>query len=396
MIGFDEALRRLCAAARPIGAEEVPIGRAAGRVLAKPVSAAIRAPASDVSTMDGYAVREADLARLPARLAVTGESLPGHPPPLSLESGQCMRIFTGAALPRGADRVVIQEVVRRDGATAEMTGPLDKARFVRRAGSDFEAGDVLVAAGTLLGPRSLVAAAAADVARLSVWRRPLVWIVGTGDELAEPGSARDRPGAIPDSISHALAAMAEQWGARVSGRTLIADDLPRLEAAAGEAVAAADLVVVTGGASVGERDHAKRMFGAAGLDLLFSKVAIKPGKPVWLGRAGAALVLGLPGNPTSALVTARLFLAPLLCGMTGRDPAAALAWRQAVLGEAVAANGDRETFARGTVVDGEVRLLANQDSGSQSSLALADLLVRRPIGAEAMGRGAEIQILDFQ
>lgn len=395
MIHFYEALQRLSAAAGPLGRDKVPLAAATGRVLAEPVRAAIRAPAFDVSTMDGYAVREADLMMLPGRLVVAGQSLPGQLPPPGLEPGQCVRIFTGAPLPATADRVVIQEVVRREDDLVHVDGPLDQARYVRPAGSDFQPGDVLVEAGTMLGARSLVAAAAADVGRLSVWRRPRLWIIATGDELAKPGTARARPGAIPESISCGLAALAEQWGAVVRGRAMVGDDLPSLEQAAAKALASADVVVVTGGASVGERDFARQMFEPAGLELLFSKVAIRPGKPVWFGRAGQALILGLPGNPTSALVTARLFLAPLLAGMSGRDPAAALAWRREVLSEAIGATGDRETFSWAALVDGAVRLLPSQDSGSQSTLAKADLLVRRPIGAPGSEAGAQVDVLDF-
>ena len=395
MIGFDEALRLLLAQARPLGSEDVPLAAAAGRVLAEPVRAAIRSPARDVSTMDGYAVREMGLAALPARLAVAGQSLPGQAQGAAPGPGQCVRIFTGAPLPAGTDRVVVQEEVRRDGEWAVIAGPPEPARYIRRAGSDFERDDVLVEAGTLLGPRSLVAAAAADVAQLSVWRRPRIRMIATGDELVEPGRARDRVGAIPDSISCGLAALAGEWGGVSCGRTMLCDDLPGLEAAAAEAAAGVELVVVTGGASVGERDFARRMFEPLGLQLFFSKVAIKPGKPVWFGQAGKTLVLGLPGNPTSALVTARLFLAPLLAAMCGRDPAEALAWRQGALGEAIGATGDRETFSRAMLAGGAIKLLPNQDSGSQASLVRAELLVRRPIGAAALEAGAAVEVLDF-
>jgi len=394
MIRFDEAIARLVHVAQPLGSEAVPIGAAAGRILAQPVHAAIRAPAADVSTMDGYAVRSSDLTAGEVRLQVAGESVPGALPGDALKAGQCARIFTGAPLPAGADRVVIQEVVAREGDTAVFRVEADEPRYLRAAGSDFAPGDLLVPAGRRLTPRVFAAAAAGDVGQAQVFRRPRLALIATGDELAAPGTAAARPGAVPDSISDALAAFAVEWGAEVGSLARLPDDLEQLGAAAAHALAGADLVVVTGGASVGARDHARTMFGAA-LDLIFSKLAIKPGKPVWLARAGGALVLGLPGNPTSALVTARLFLAPLLAGLTGRDPQAALGWRSAPLGEPLGPTGERETFARGRLEGETVRLLPNQDSGAQRMLADADLLVRRPIGAPGFAAGDPIQVLDF-
>jgi molybdopterin molybdotransferase len=394
LIGFDEAIRRLREVARPRGPEIVALAAAAGRVLAEPVRAAIRAPAADVSTMDGYAVRSADVTQLPARLAVVAQALPGTLPGAALPAGQCARIFTGAPLPPDADRVVIQEVVRREADQALVEGPLDESRFVRAAGSDFEVGDVLVGAGQMLTPRALVAAAAGDIAELTVWRRPVVNLIATGDELVDPGNARSRPGGVPDSLSEGLAACMRQWGADLGSQVRAGDDLERLARFAAEAAANSDLVLVTGGASVGERDHGREMFGPD-LTLLFSKVAIKPGKPVWLGRLGEALVLGLPGNPTSAMVTARLFLAPLLAGLCGSDPLAALAWRHAPVADALGPTGGRETFSRGRMEGGRVWLLPNQDSGAQRSLANAELLVRRPSGASGFAAGDMIEVLDF-
>ena len=394
LIGFDAAIGRLREVARPHGREIVPLAAAAGRVLAEPVRAAIRAPAADVSTMDGYAVRSPDVAQLPARLAVVAQALPGSLPGAALATGQCARIFTGAPLPPGADRVVIQEVVAREGDQAVVEGPLDEIRFVRAAGSDFEPGDVLLGAGQMLTPRALVAAAAGDIAELTVWRRPVVSLIATGDELVQPGSARSRPGAVPDSLSEGLAAWVRQWGADLGSQARVGDDLERLAHCAAEAAASSDLVLVTGGASVGERDQGREMFGPD-LTLLFSKVAIRPGKPVWLGRVGEALVLGLPGNPTSAMVTVRLFLAPLLAGLCGRDPIAALAWRHAPLGDALGPTGDRETFSRGRMEGGRAWLLPNQDSGAQRSLADAELLVRRPSGVSGFAAGDLIEVLDF-
>jgi len=390
MISFDQAMALVTEAARPIGREPVPIALAAGRVLAAPVVAMIDAPPADCSAMDGYAVREADL---PGTLRMIGESFPGSGFAGALEPGSCVRIFTGAPVPAGADRVVIQEEAVRDGDAVAIAGLPGPVRQIRPRGSDFRAGDVLLEAGRRLDPRALVAAAGADVAEVETWRRPVVLVLGTGDELAPPGEARRRPGAIPESVSVGIAAVVELWGGRSLGSRRLADDLPAMARAAGEALEQADLVVVTGGASVGERDYAKAMFEAHGLDLIFSKVAIRPGKPVWLGRAGGKLVLGLPGNPTSALVTARLLLAPLVAGLAGRD--GALAWRSVPLLELLPACGDRETFHRARRLAAGAAPLANQDSSAQKALAEADLLLRSRPHDPPRPAGQEIDALDF-
>lgn len=395
MIGFDEALELVARAGGPGGREQVALAMAAGRVLAAPAIARMASPRSDVSAMDGYAVREADLAVLPARLEVAGESFAGRGWNGPLVPGTCTRIFTGARVPEGADRVVIQENVRREGSIAVIAEAPGSSRHIRRRGRDFELGDELVSAGRLLDPGAMVAAAAADVATLTVYRQPLLRILSTGDELAEPGTAAGIADAIPESVSFGAAALAERWGARVVGRGRLSDDLGPMRAAARDAVADVDLVVVTGGASVGEKDFAKTMFEPLGLATIFSKVAIRPGKPVWLGRAGEALILGLPGNPTSAMVTARLLLAPLLCGMSGREPREALRWRSAPLASPLAECGERETFHRGRWSEGAVELLANQDSGAQKGLATAELLVRQRRGSPARSPGDSIEMLEF-
>jgi molybdopterin molybdotransferase len=388
VIGFDEALALVAQAARPLGMESVPLAEAKGRVLAAPVIAMVDSPPADVSAMDGYAVRDGDL---PGRLNVAGESFPGSGAGV-LGPGQCMRIFTGGAVPDGADRVVIQEDVTRDGDAASFGEP-GPARHIRRRAGDFARGDVLLAAGMRIDSRGLVAAAGADLGELDVWRRPRLVILGTGDELAEPGTARERPGAIPESVSLGVAALAGEAGAEIVARLRLRDDLASMEVAAAEALAAADLVVVTGGASVGEKDFAKAMFVPSGLALIFSKVAIKPGKPVWLGRVGERLVIGLPGNPTSAMVTARLLLAPLIAGLAGGQ--ADLKWRRAPLAAAIGPCGERETFVRAAWHGESVRAFSNQDSGAQKTLADADILIRWRAGAPAAAAGETVEIIDF-
>jgi molybdopterin molybdotransferase len=395
VIDFDTALALVLNEARPLPCETVALEAAGERVLAAGLKARGDAPRTAVSAMDGYAVRDVDLATLPARLPVATVAFAGRADVPVLPAGACVRVFTGGPTPHGTDRIVVQEIVGRDGDDALFEIPPEPGRHIRAVGSDFRAGDTLLPAGTVLGFRAMVAAAAADVATLSVVRRPRVVILGTGDELAVPGQALETPGGIPESVSFGVAALARRHGAEVVDRRRLADTPGVLEPAARRALAEADLVVVTGGASVGEKDHARSMFAPFGLDLIFSKVAIRPGKPVWLGRAGGALVLGLPGNPTSALVTARLFMAPLVAGLAGRNPAALLSWRDMTLTAPLKACGDRETFERGRMVDGGVAALDVQDSATQKALATADVLIRRRAGAPAIDAGDTVVVLDF-
>lgn len=388
MITFDEALALVAAVAKPLNRETVPLAEAHNRTLAAPVIAMVDAPPRDVSAMDGYAVREADL---PGRLRVAGTAYPGDPL-ATLAPAACMRIFTGGPVPDGADRVVIQEDVTREEDFATFGAP-EGGRHIRQCGADFRAGAALLDIGRRLDPRALVAVAGADLDEVDVWRKPRLAVLGTGDELVEPGTAREKPGTIPESLILGVSALAEESGGMIVMSRRLRDNLPELEQMAGWALERADLVVVTGGASVGEKDFAKAMFAPAGLELIFSKVAIKPGKPVWLGRAGSGLVMGLPGNPTSAMVTARLLLAPLIAGLGGR--AAALRWRQAPLAGPLGPCGDRETFVRAGWDGEEVMPAGYQDSGAQRTLADADLLIRRRAGAPAAEAGETVEIIDF-
>lgn len=395
MITFDEAVQLVLAESKPLGTERIALIDAAGRVSAEAIQARVDSPPATVSAMDGYAVRQADLDAGLRRLRIIGESFAGDAGKMSIGPGECLRIFTGGPLPDGADRVVIQEIVQRSGDSAEIASPFSASRHIRSQGSDFAAGETVLCPGRFLDPRALVAAAAADVNRIWVWRRPRITILSTGDELVEPGDARACPGAVPESISLGIAALAEFWGANVVARRRLRDEPTTLAKAAAEAVASSDLVVITGGASTGERDHAKTMFSPAGLHLLFAKVAIKPGKPVWLGRAQGKLVLGLPGNPTAALVTARLLLAPLISGMAGRPAAEACHWHEAPLSIALEACGERETFFRGRQIGSAVQPLQRQGSDDQKALATADVLIRRRAGAPAAAAGEPVEILHF-
>lgn len=393
MISFDEAVAIIEAVAGPLGTEMVALHSAVGRVLASPVIAVIDSPRADVSAMDGYAVRDADLAAFPASLKVAGQSLPGAGWNGIVDAGSCVRIFTGAPMPRGADRIVIQEQVRREGDTVTVGADPGPKSWIRPRGKDFRAGDEVLPAGRRLDPGALIAAAGADCATVEVAVRPRVALLSTGDELVDPGEARKAELTVPDSASIGVAAIAGQWGASVVGRRRLHDDLDAMMPAAREAANNADVVVVIGGASVGERDFARRMFEPLGLELLFSRIAIRPGMPAWLGRARGTLVLGLPGNPTSALVTARLLLAPLLCGLQGASIGSALAWEPAKLGSPLTACDHRETFHRATLAGGSVSLLGFQESHAQKALADADVLVRQPADSPAVPPGETVEVL---
>lgn len=393
-IGFDAALARLPGPEALLGTETVALDRAAGRVLAEPLRARHDSPREPTAAMDGYAVLDAGTAPdQPLRLI--GESRAGQGFAGKVGPGEAVRIFTGAPLPAGADRCIVQEHALREGDVVRFTPGYGPGWHVRATGSDFAAGALLLDRGTRLSPQAMVAAAAADVADVCVARRPRVAILGTGDELAAPGTAADRPGAIPESVSFGVAAMVAEAGGDVVRRATGRDDLPALQDLAGSLLEAADLVIVTGGASVGDHDLARPMFAPHGLALIIDKVAIKPGKPVWLGRAGDRWVLGLPGNPTSALVTAALFLRPLLAALQGQEPGRALRWRSLPLATPLPAVNDRETFVRARWQDHGLVPLGNQQSGAQAALAEADWLIRRPLGSAAATAGKNVTALAF-
>ncbi|KJS23930.1 MAG: molybdopterin biosynthesis protein MoeA [Hyphomonadaceae bacterium BRH_c29] len=394
MIEFEEALARVIAIAQPLGFETIPLEQASGRVLAEPVTARFAMPRTDVSAMDGYAVREDDLGDVPFSLPIAGEAAAGASPGQVLPDRSAFRIFTGAPVPQGADRVIVQENTEREGDRVTFLRPHGPGRNIRTAGSDFETGEVLIPAGVRLCWRALTTAAAADQAELSVYRQPRVVILATGDELAAPGEAHARAGAIPESVSPGIATFVGLQDGLVLRRERLPDRPDALAEAAARALEEVDLTVMIGGASVGERDYSRSVFGPAP-DYVFPKVAIKPGKPVWLARVAGRLVMGLPGNPTSALVTARLFLAPLLQGLGGGDASGAVVFETGVCADPLPACGDRETFLRARRTDRGLVLADSQDSGSQRSLAASDALIRRRPGAEAEPAGATVVFAPF-
>lgn len=394
MISFDEALSRVIAVAQPLGVEPAPFAEASGRVLAEAVTARFAMPRTDVSAMDGYAVRESDLSDAPFSLPIAGEAAAGAPPGQVLPDRSAFRIFTGAPVPQGADRVIVQENAERDGDRVTFIRPHGAGRNIRSAGSDFAAGEALVPPGVRLDWRALTTAAAADRGELVVYRQPRVVILATGDELAAPGDANERPGAVPESVSPGIAAFVILQGGHLLRAERLPDTPDVMADAAARALADADLVIMIGGASVGDRDFSRSAFGEYS-EYVFPKVAIKPGKPVWLAKVGGRLVMGLPGNPTSALVTARLFLAPLLVGLGGGEAASVVRFETGLCADALPACGDRETFLRARRTAGGLLLADSQDSGSQRSLAASDTLIRRLPGAPAAPAGAKVACLNF-
>ncbi|MDR7118509.1 gephyrin-like molybdotransferase Glp [Caulobacter sp. BE254] len=393
-----EARARMLAGAGRLGVEEVVLAKALGRVLAAPVVADRHQPPFDASAMDGWAIRRADLAP-GARFWVAGESAAGQAYARPVEAGQAVRIFTGAPVPPGADLVVIQENAARDGDTVAFTIDRDPPPGnIRPAGGDFRSGDTLLAEGARLDAWRLALAAAAGWPSLDVAVRPRVAILATGDELVPPGYV-PAPDQIFESGSFALAALVEAWGGQATRLKAQADDRDAIAAAVADAPF--DLLVTVGGASVGDHDLVKPALETLGLDLRVQTVAVRPGKPTWFGTldvngAGDRRVLGLPGNPASALVCAELFLRPLLAALTGADPA--LPITAGVLAQPLPANGPREHWMRAAcAVDAEGRVqvtpFPDQDSSLIGVFSRADCLVMRPAGAPAAGAGEVVQLL---
>jgi molybdopterin molybdotransferase len=379
----------MLAGVQPLELANVPLAEALGRVLAGEVRAMRNQPPVAVSSMDGWAVRAEDGG---AARRIVGESAAGRPFAGRVGQGEAARIFTGAPVPEGADSVVIQEEARREGD--RVTVPeVAVGAFVRRAGLDFAAGDVLLRAGVRLDPWRLALAAAAGRGALAVARAPEVTILSTGDEVVAAGAAPG-PAQIFDSASPALTALAVCWGAAARLAHAGDDETTIADLAAG---CGGDLLVTLGGASVGDHDLVKPALRRLGLALAVESVAVRPGKPTWFGRlTDGRAVLGLPGNPASALVCAELFLRPLLNALQGADPAPRPI--PARLEAPLPANGPREHWMRARLVhapDGGLlaRPLADQDSSLVTVFAEAQALLRRAADAPAAGAGDAVEIL---
>ena len=400
MISVDDAWAAIGAVAPLHQTEAVNLADAVGRILAAPLMAKRTQPPRNVSAMDGYAVRAADIDKGTSSFSVVGEAQAGGEFTDTLGAGEAVRIFTGAIVPNGADHIIIQEDVTRaaNSDTITLTAAQVTARHIRAAGQDFAKGDILLPQGRMLSPADLALAANGNHAALDVFTRPRIAFIASGDEIVPAGNA-DTDRQIPDSISAALAALVAQWGGICVASTITPDDKNAFTAAI-KALPACDIIVPIGGASVGDYDYAKEVFYALGFAPVFEKIAVKPGKPCWFATAASDkgdnnLVLGLPGNPSSALVTATLFLRPLIARLSGFDMPDM--WAEAVLTADLSANGNRENYLRGRYVltQGrvDVAISARQDSALTGVFADANCLVKRAANAPAQKAGDKVTIL---
>jgi molybdopterin molybdotransferase len=388
MLSVADALARVLADAKALAAADTALVDAHGRVLARDVVALRTQPPASMSAMDGYAVRAADVAEVPTQLKVIGEVAAGRPFERVLGPREAARIFTGGVVPAGADTIVIQEHTTRSGDDVTVTRAAAVGRNIRVEGLDFRAGEVLLQHGHRLAARDLALAAAMNHPTLPVHRRPKLALLATGDELVPPGSTPG-PGQIVYSNGFALMALAHSEGAEVIDLGIVPDRLDDTVAAVRKArEVKADILVTTGGASVGDYDLVQKAFGAEGMNLSFWKVAVRPGRPLMHGRLGDMQVLGLPGNPVSAFVCGLLFLVPLLRTLSGRTDIN-LQTESAWLGGSLPANDERADYLRAALdVDPQGRLIATafgtQDSSMIATLSRANcLLVREPYAAPA-------------
>jgi len=387
LLAVDDALTRLHALTPKIAAETVPLRAAAGRWAAADVVARRTQPARDLSAMDGYAVRFEDLS---GPLRLVGESAAGHPFDHPIGEGETVRIFTGAALPPGADAVLVQEEAAREGDEVRLAGdgPV-RGGNIRRAGIDFAQDQTLIATGDRLTPARIALAASGGYGTLSVARRIRVAIVASGDELTLPGAPlSDRT--LPESNGVMLAAMLADLPVDVVDLGILPDRLDTITEAFRSVEA--DILVTTGGASVGDHDLIRPALAAAGGSIDFWRIALRPGKPMLAGKIGEMLVLGLPGNPVSAYVTAAIFLKPVIAAMSGaRDPSPAA--YPAILGAPLRANDRRQDYMRAVTRDGRVYVADSQDSSLLATLAGADCMIVRAPFAPAADAGDSVEIL---
>jgi molybdopterin molybdotransferase len=402
LMSVTEALRQVLEHALPLSSESVPLADAYGRVLAADLAAQRTQPPADVSAMDGYAVRSADVNSAPARLRLIGEVAAGHPFAGTVGAGEAARIFTGGVVPPGADTIVIQENTTRENTTRDADVVLinqasGAGRHIRRAGLDFASGAVLLAKGRRLNDRDLALAAAMNHASLTVYRKPKLAVLATGDELVLPG-AQPGIGEIVYSNGYATMALARREGCDVVDLGIAPDRLPETIAAVRRARdGEADILVTSGGASVGEYDLVQKSLAAEGLKLSFWKVALRPGRPMMHGRLGPMHVLGLPGNPVSSYVCGVLFLVPLIRRLTGRaDYEPRL--EPAQLGCDLPENDERADYLRATLAPGPDGLPVAtpcplQDSSMLTPLAKANCLLIREPHAPAAKAGGRCVIL---
>lgn len=411
MIPVEEAKLRILAGLVPVGSETVSVSDASGRVLAEDLVPRLDNPPFPVSAMDGYACRAEDLGETPVDLTVAGTvSAGGEPFPRSLQAGETVRIFTGAAVPQGADTIVIQENVTSAeqagiGNAVRINQSEPRGRHIRPAGGDFTRGEIAIRAGTVLTSRHIALAAAMNHPWLRVRRKPRIAILATGDELARPGDPVSHEGDagphIIESNSHLIASLCRAAGAEAQWIGVAGDDVDSLTRIARDA-AHADLLVTSGGASVGDHDLVREVLGGGESGLEFWKVAMRPGKPVMFGprlKADRPAMLGLPGNPVSAFVCGLLFLTPAIHALQG-IPESSMPLPVATCLEPLKANGEREVYLRAwAATDAQGKLTVqphpDQDSAKLSVLAESNCLLKRAPGADALEAGALVPVLFF-
>jgi molybdopterin molybdotransferase len=393
LLTVDEARRLILERARPLPPELVPLADAAGRILAEAARAAVDLPPFPSSAMDGFALRAADT---PGRLPIVARIAAGHPAPRPLAPGEAMAIATGGVVPEDADAVVPIEVVTDDGETVEVPA-VEPGAHVRPRGGDLAGGDVVVEAGTLLRAAELAALAAAGVADVTCARRPRVAVVTTGSELRPPGEALE-PGQIYESNGVMLAAAIASGGARVDLHVSVADD-EREHRVALERGLEADVLITSGGVSVGPHDLVRRIEAELGVEEVFWRVAVKPGKPISFGVRGGTLAFGLPGNPVSSLVGFELFVRPALLALQGaREPGPT--FQPGVLGSSVRRNAQRDEFLRARVRSDGNRVVLEPLTGQESHMiahaAAADALVLAPRGDGELEAGSGVRYLPLR
>jgi molybdopterin molybdotransferase len=390
LLPLAQAWSQLFALASRLPIEQVPLADGAGRWAAADLHALRTQPSADLSAMDGYAIR---FAELPGPWRVVGESAAGRAFAGDVRPGEAVRIFTGAPVPPGVDTVMVQEEAAREGDTLRLSGegPATHGRNVRRRGLDFSEGDLLVGAGERLTPARLALAGTAGHGTVAVRRKVRVAIAATGDELVPPGATVGEA-QLPETNRLMLAAQIADLPVEVIDLGILPDRQEVLEAAFRGVDA--DLLVTSGGASVGDHDLVRPALEAAGATIHFWRIALRPGKPVMAGRLGDTIVLGLPGNPVSAFVTALLFVRPLVAHLAGAaDPLPAT--RTATLGEPLAANGERTDYLRAEIRGGRAFASTLQDSAMLRTLARATCLIVREAHAAAAQTGDSVEILDL-
>lgn len=389
LLALEEAQERLLALATPGGIETVPVGEALDRYLAVPLHARRTQPAHPLSAMDGWAVKQTDM---PGPWKVTGESAAGHPATIAIGPKEAIRISTGAILPEGADMVVLQEDCEFDGEALTFHGdpPRPLGRHVRPRGQDFEEGDAILGAGAKVTPATLALAISSGHPEIPVFRKPSVVVVDSGDELIKAGEPLSE-GQIPASNGPMLCAMLARFPCEVTLAGPVADDIDAIVATL-DSAKDADLILTSGGASVGDHDLMRPALEKVGADIDFWRVAMKPGKPIMVGQRGQQTIIGLPGNPVSSFVTAHLFALPYVRALLGA-PAPLPNFSSARTLSDLPATGKRAEFLRAVHKADGVELIALQDSGALLPLASANALIFRPPFSETALAGSEIRFI---